>query len=159
MLEVVRALAAETAEEERASKVHEVAQWTLVSDSQAIELLEAADWHVTAAMNRWTNGKRRCWGCSRWTASPILPRDRTNPHIACSLKCLGRVNSEWITLKHEMREMDTDLIENRQRLDASVPQWGAGPDCRQPEGPENRAALINEHGGWPCPSTSLVPAK
>ena len=48
-----------------------------------------------------------CYTCHEWTSSPISSRAQKDcPHSACCLKCLLAMESDWVTLKNEMIELD-----------------------------------------------------
>ena len=53
--------------------------------------------------------KKRCYVCGTWTLNQLKLDDTECPHIACSLKCLFRLNPQWVDIKSGLQELERDL--------------------------------------------------
>jgi len=50
--------------------------------------------------------QHKCWVDGRQTTSPLHVKDDDCPHVACSLACLQRLESEWWDIKAELLDLE-----------------------------------------------------
>ena len=70
--------------------------------------------------SRESAGMKRCYHCGAWTRNPLRSlTHRSCPHSACRLPCLLKMESDFVDLTLEFREMDQGLrTQSAQRSNA-----------------------------------------